>query len=56
VYNVVFNGLAEHWDGRRWTAVYDVPGVQLSDVTAISPNDVWAVGTRWWRLLPTHPG
>jgi hypothetical protein len=40
--------LAVHWDGSSWTEV-DVPRVanrhhELSDVVAISPDDVWAVG------------
>ena len=41
--------LAEHWDGSQWSIVpspndrsmYDV----LNGVTAVSTNDVWAVGT-----------
>ena len=40
--------LVEHWDGMRWTEVStpNVKGVDnvLSDVTAISRNDVWATG------------
>ncbi len=40
--------LAAHWDGSRWTDV-EVPLVanrhhELSDVVAIAPDDVWAVG------------
>jgi hypothetical protein len=40
--------LAEHWDGNAWSVV-DTPNPgsdanDLSDVTAIASNDVWAVG------------
>lgn len=34
-----------HWDGTQWKR-FDFPkGTFLSEVTAIAPNDVWAVGT-----------
>lgn len=41
--------LIEHWNGSVWSAV-SVPqaskvGSQLNGVAAISPNDVWAVGS-----------
>jgi hypothetical protein len=40
-------GLAEHWNGSRWTAV-SVPrlnqGGQLEGVAAVSADEVWAVG------------
>lgn len=40
----------EHWDGKTWSIV-DVPTLkttegQLFGVSAISPHDVWVVGTR----------
>lgn len=40
--------LAAHWNGSTWTDV-EVPRIanrhhELSDLVAISPNDVWAVG------------
>jgi hypothetical protein len=44
-----WNGLAEHWNGRGWTAV-PVPapvgsgGTYLQGVRAVSASDVWAVG------------
>ncbi len=68
-------GLAEHWDGSRWQVV---PGpsvaggdnLNLIDVGAIGPADVWAVGTyrraatvvalaeHWngtaWQLVPVQ--
>ena len=41
------HGFVTHWDGRRWTAAA-LPFVGgssgLSDITAISRSDVWAVG------------
>jgi hypothetical protein len=42
-------GLAEHWNGKNWSVstlatVADDP--ELQGVTAISPNDIWAVGER----------
>lgn len=69
---------AERYDGRRWTAVpirsYANPGDTLSDlaaVIAISPADVWAIGTgltttadrplvehwdgRSWTIVPHQP-
>ncbi len=41
-----FSGLIEHWDGSSWQIVkrpHLAPNL-LSSVTAVSPNDVWAVG------------
>lgn len=42
-----FSVLIEHWDGTSWTVVphphIDVSG--LSGVVAVSPDDVWAVGS-----------
>ena len=34
----------EHWDGRRWRS-RRIKGVGFSDVGALSPHNVWAVGT-----------
>lgn len=38
--------LFEHWDGHRWNIV-DGPSVEamVSDLVALGPDDVWAVGT-----------
>ncbi|MGW3571548.1 hypothetical protein ACWDSL_48045 [Streptomyces sp. NPDC000941] len=65
-----FQGLAEHWDGTSWT-IMPLPDVAqswvLNAVTAIAPDDVWAVGTdmiddqpillhydgRSWKQTPT---
>ncbi|HKP54589.1 MAG TPA: hypothetical protein VJ183_18280 [Chloroflexia bacterium] len=45
--NSTLNALILHWDGTRWTqspAPHLVPMAQLNGVTAISRDDVWAVG------------
>lgn len=39
--------LAEHWDGRSWTAVATPkapPGATFSSVVDLGPHDAWAVG------------
>jgi hypothetical protein len=48
-YSYIFNPLLEHWDGSAWKVVpspYQGLG-ELKAITAISPNDIWAVGQRW---------
>lgn len=44
-------GAAVHWDGQQWQEhpPLVVPGwnVELHDVHAVAPDDVWAVGVRW---------
>lgn len=52
--------LAFHWDGSSWHSV-PVPAFgttsQINAVTAVSPNDVWAVGTTLgsnWETLILH--
>lgn len=43
-----YASLTEHWNGRSWTIVPSPnPGLnrQLHGVAALSPTDVWAVGT-----------
>jgi len=52
--NGVRRPLILHWDGAKWAQSTDLPelrgetstpnGVSLSSVTAVSPDDVWAVG------------
>jgi len=47
-YDAPYRTLAMHWDGSRWSIV-DTPSPgspynALNDVTAVGPNDVWAVG------------
>jgi hypothetical protein len=59
--------LAEHWDGASWRLVATPtlsPGATFSDVAALGPHRVWAVGQnhgdplveRWtraaWRVIP----
>ncbi|MDQ3704946.1 MAG: hypothetical protein M3437_06955 [Chloroflexota bacterium] len=43
--------LAMHWDGRRWSFVttpeFGEVGAVLNDVTALAPDNVWAVGTHF---------
>jgi hypothetical protein len=58
--------LIEHWDGSAWTAHY-LPGDFLSDVVALAPDDVWAVGAAGalplilhydgtgWSMVPAPP-
>lgn len=65
--------LFENWDGSRWRAVSaPSPGVytNLTGLTAISPNDIWAVGfynlaskaltMHWdgqaWEIVPAPDG
>jgi hypothetical protein len=40
--------LVQHWDGAQWQIVPSptgpMPETLLNDITAISPNDIWAVG------------
>src|SRR5262249_60279954 len=40
-------GLIEHFDGHTWTATNLPFNGWLRSVTAIAPNNVWAVGLRW---------
>ncbi len=50
--------LIEHWDGTRWNAVSSPhPGASRSflyAVTAVSADDLWAVGTIYGKDLKTH--
>lgn len=52
--------LMVHWDGRTWSRVTslrmldEVPG-GLSDVTAVSGNDVWAVGATGTTTATLRP-
>jgi hypothetical protein len=48
-----WSSLIEHWDGSQWSAYY-LPGDVLSDVVAMAPDDVWAVGTDGGRSLIMH--
>ncbi|MFJ3696863.1 hypothetical protein ACIPW9_22400 [Streptomyces sp. NPDC090052] len=51
--------LTEHWDGRSWRIV-DAPhtagqGESLDGVTAVAPDDVWAVGGGGPATGASHP-
>jgi hypothetical protein len=52
----VFETLAEHWNGRRWSVVPTPDpgstGNHLYGVDAVAPNDVWAVGQRLGASAP----
>ncbi len=66
-----FRGVTYHWDGSEWSHVpspiEDVLQSRLSDVVALSSDDVWAVGgsdagpvvMHWngsqWDLVPAPP-
>jgi hypothetical protein len=41
--------MLQHWDGNRWSTIYPLPNIEgmdnyLGGVSAISSNDIWAVG------------
>ncbi len=47
----------EHWNGSRWSVVpspTNRPEINLSSITAISTNDVWAVGTYYYDDHTTY--
>jgi hypothetical protein len=56
--------LTEHWDGSAWTFVKTPKGPPdsyvnfLTAVSAVSQDDVWAVGSisdqEWWRTWTVH--
>ena len=54
--NGLFETLAEHWNGRRWTVTRTPDpgsaGNQLYAVSAVSKDDVWAVGQRLGGTVP----
>jgi hypothetical protein len=63
-----------HWDGRSWRRVpspnipfsarYDLGGIELTGVSAVSAHDIWAVGVlgiehwdgRHWRIVRSPQG
>ena len=66
-----YDPLIEHWDGSAWTTITppDLPIAGLTDVHALAPNDVWAVGfstsaavalhydgVRWHSVRVPQPG
>jgi hypothetical protein len=47
LHELAHGGFAAHWNGRTWRSVrsaYFKAGSALTDVTAASPRDAWAVG------------
>lgn len=60
--------LTYHWDGTRWSLIPNAGGIDefLFAVTAIAPNDAWAVGdngqtqhwngAEWTRVAAPYPG
>lgn len=46
-----YKALIEHWDGTQWSLVHSPSpspeGGSLASVSAISANDIWAVGTSY---------
>jgi hypothetical protein len=52
--SLTFSSLIEQWDGTSWTRITDIPGQTLSGVLALTPNDVWAVGTDGTRGIVLH--
>ncbi|HEV2458963.1 MAG TPA: hypothetical protein VGS80_11405 [Ktedonobacterales bacterium] len=37
--------LIAHWDGSKWSVVPNTPEGELYAIAAVSPNDIWAVGS-----------
>jgi hypothetical protein len=67
-YGYRYYPLAYHWDGTRWSLIPNAGNTDeyFHAVTAIAPNDVWAVGdngqtqhwngTTWSRVAAPFPG
>jgi hypothetical protein len=67
-YGTRYAPLTYHWDGTRWNLIPNAGGIDelLSSVTAIAPNDAWAVGDNgqtqhwngadWSRVAAPYPG
>ena len=67
-YGTRYAPLTYHWDGTRWNLIPNAGGLDelLSSVTAIAPNDAWAVGdngqtqhwngAEWTRVAAPYPG
>ncbi len=53
----VGQNILDHWDGSTWTRIDGLalgPGEGISDVSAISPSDVWVVGHTVGATLAEH--
>lgn len=50
--------LVEHWDGKSWSVIASVNAGSgnngLSGITAVAPNDIWAVGETSLKTLVEH--
>jgi hypothetical protein len=67
-YGYRYAPLTYHWDGTRWNLIPNAGGLDeyLFSVTAIAPNDAWAVGDNgqtqhwngadWSRVAAPYPG
>jgi hypothetical protein len=44
-FEIHWQAIAEHWDGKRWTLVRAVPAQALYGVEALATDNVWAVGS-----------
>ncbi|MHB8599507.1 MAG: hypothetical protein ACYDER_22175 [Ktedonobacteraceae bacterium] len=47
--NLDGQALIEHWNGKQWSVIQNPPGsdqVALQAITALSANDIWAVGSK----------
>lgn len=67
-YGYRYYPLAYHWDGTRWNLIPNAGNIDeyFFAVTAIAPNDVWAVGDNgqtqhwngasWSRVAAPYPG
>jgi len=53
-YEIVYSSIVEHWDGSAWTLDVNVPGQLLVGVEALSPTNIWAVGTDSFGPLILH--
>jgi len=62
--NNSYGGLIEHWNGTTWSVVSNPSTQGLSGVTALTSNNVWAVGgsqvLHWngskWSIVPSPQG
>jgi hypothetical protein len=46
--------LVQHWDGERWS-IMSLPGTgRLNGISAVSANDIWAVGNNDGQTIALH--
>ncbi|MEO8973174.1 MAG: hypothetical protein ABI406_16440, partial [Ktedonobacteraceae bacterium] len=54
---VAGGALVEHWNGKQWSVVQNAPrldSVYLQGITALSANDIWAVGSNGFSTFTEH--